>query len=169
MRGRKNVTCVLSLVLLATLAALLIEVDKAFARKLSYVTNFRNPNLNKLWLYSKFENVELVVKCYRCFSHKRAEKCDDENRGTLQTCVHNDDMCYKTVTKKRLENAKDGDPQVGESREKGCAPFIRKNHTLGCNFLTVYTDYCYCNTDRCNTHEYEPAQWILFVNKLEMK
>lgn len=84
-------------------------------------------------------------------------KCDEESRGELKACVHKDDFCYKIVVTKRMEGAKDDEPHVGESREKGCSPYYRRNHTLGCNYLSKYTNVCYCNTDRCNTHEYEPA------------
>ncbi len=66
-----------------------------------------------------------------------------------------DEVCYKQViTKPRAEKT-----QKGQSYQRGCRPYYNgHNHTVGCQRMNDYIDFCYCNTDRCNTLESESAK-----------
>lgn len=105
-----------------------------------------------------------VVKCYHCRKKNTDNKkkhnirCDPENRGELQTCVFDNEMCYKFIITKynqKLEDNGNGKGSLpGESPHKGCGPFLRPNHTMGCQRWNEFNDICYCDEDRCNTHEH---------------
>lgn len=98
------------------------------------------------------------MKCYRCGGLKKAD-CTPESNGELVACTYDDDVCYKYVATKRMDNAKDTDIKVGESRHRGCGPYKKKHtQTPTCQVQSEHSDICYCNTDRCNAHVYEPAQ-----------
>ncbi len=144
-------------------------VQKSVARKLAFCLSCHS-HLHVVQIKSKsmyphpcFHLVS--VKCYECPMGPgiKGKDCPDNRKGNLVACTQKDPICYSRVRRNKPGGS---GQEVDTSWWKGCD--ARKNidqgrnkidgNTLGCREVTDTSDYCICETDRCNLDENWPKR-----------